>query len=433
MAAVASTIRRQASAAKAAIKHLVQGLVFDLSIPKYALAKAIGGKFPKVHYGRGSCLSLRELPPPKLPGPGWVRLKPVLTGLCGSDLATIFFKASPQLEPFSSFPAVLGHEILAEVTELPDGVHGFSVGERVAVNPVLPCRLRGIEPRCAPCTAGHENGCEQTAEGCLAPGMLIGFHKDLPGGMGSELVAHSSQLYAVPDEIPDAAGVLIEPLSVSLHAVLKSPPLDSDKVLIIGGGPVAFATLWAIRALGLECHVTLLTVEAYQLELAKALGANDVLRAAPDKVEAQEVASRTGAKVYKPTIGPPAMAGGFEVTFDCVGSQASLQDALRYTRAFGKVVLIGAAGHVHSLDWTTVWKNELTVMGSYVYGLEEFRGQRRHTFEITRDLLAQRAGPDPSVLVTHRFPLAKYAQAIEANLARGQHRSVKTVFDLRGS
>lgn len=411
----------------------VQGLVFDLSIPKYALAKAIGGAFPKVHYGKGSCLSLRELPSPALPGAGWVRLKPILAGLCGSDLATIFFKASPQLEPFNSFPAVLGHEILAEVAEVPDGVHGLSVGQRVAVNPLLPCRLRGIDPPCASCAAGRENGCERTAEGCLAPGMLIGFHRTLPGGMGTELVAHTSQLYPLPHDLPDAAAVLIEPLSVCLHAVLKRPPRDRDRVLIIGGGPIAFATLWAIRALGLTCHITLLTVESYQLDLARSMGADDVLRAGSDQVEAEEVARRTGAKVYRPVIGPPALAGGFEHTYDCVGTQASLQDALRYTRAFGHVILIGAASHLRSLDCTAVWKNELTVLGSYVYGLEDFRGQRRHTFDLTRELLVRREGPDPSALVTHRFPLAQYAQAIEANLARGQHRSIKTVFDLRGT
>jgi threonine dehydrogenase-like Zn-dependent dehydrogenase len=409
----------------------VRGLVFDLSIPKYALARAVGGRFPRVHYGRGSCLSLRELPSPALPGKGWLRLRPLLTGLCGSDLATVFFKASPQLEPFSSFPAVLGHEILAEITEVPDGVHGLTVGQRVAVNPVLPCRLLGITPQCAPCAQGHENGCEKTAAGCLAPGMLIGFHRELPGGMGTEMVAHESQLFPLPDGLSDEAGVLIEPLSVSLHAVLKRPPRPTDKVLIIGGGPVAFATLWALRALGHTCQVTLLTVEAYQLALAKSLGADDVLRAAPDREEAQAVAERTGATVYRPTLGPPALSGGFEHTYDCVGSAASLQDALRYTRTFGTVVLIGAAGHVRSLDWTTVWKNELTVMGSYVYGLEDFRGKKRHTFDITRELLAQRAGPDPSALVTHHFPLSQYARAIEANLDRGRHRSIKTVFDLR--
>ena len=408
----------------------MQGLVFDLSIPKYVLAKAVGKRLPKVHYGRGSCLSLRELPAPKSPGPGWVKLKPKLTGLCGSDLATIFFKASPQLEPFNSFPAVLGHEVLAEIAEVPDGVRGLEVGQRVAVNPLLPCRLREVSPPCAACASGNENGCERTAEGCLAPGMLIGFHRDLPGGMGTEMFAHVSQLFTVPDAVNDASAVLIEPLAVSLHAVLKAPPKDTDHVLIIGGGPVAFATLWAIRAIGSRAHVTLLTVESYQLELAKSLGADDVLRASDDQSEANAVAERTGAHVYKPVIGPPAMTGGFEQTFDCVGTQASLQDALRYTRSFGKVVLIGAAGHVHDLDWTTVWKNELTVFGSYIYGPEEFRGQRRHTFELVRELLERHEGPDPAALVTHRFKLSQYAQAIEANIHRGKHRSVKTVFEL---
>jgi threonine dehydrogenase-like Zn-dependent dehydrogenase len=231
--------------------------------------------------------------------------------------------------------------------------------------------------------------------------------------------------------VGEAAGVLVEPLAVSLHAVLQHPPKPDDKVLIIGGGPVAFATLWALRAMGHKSHVTLLTVEAYQLELAKALGADDVLRARGDFEEAEEVARRTGARVYSPVIGPPALSGGFELTYDCVGSQPSVQDSLRYTRSFGKVVLIGAAGTLEKVDWTTVWRNELTLCGSYVYGMEDFRGKRTHTFDAVHQLLAAREGPDPSALVTHRFKLSDYQQAIETNLRRGQHRSIKTVFDLR--
>src|SRR5690606_847874 len=118
-----------------------------------------------------------------------------------------------QLEPFNSFPAVLGHEILAEVTEAPDGT-GLEVGQRVAVNPVLPCRLRGFKDPCRPCAQGMEGACERPAEGCLAPGLMLGFHADLPGGMGTELVAHTSQLHPLPDAIGDEAGVLIEPLAV---------------------------------------------------------------------------------------------------------------------------------------------------------------------------------------------------------------------------
>jgi threonine dehydrogenase-like Zn-dependent dehydrogenase len=110
---------------------------------------------------------------------------------------------------------------------------------------------------------------------------------------------------------------------------------------------------------------------------------------------------------------------------------ASVQDALRYTRSLGKVVLVGAAGILERVDWTTVWRNELTLLGSYVYGPESFRGERKHTFDLVLELLARREGPDPSGLVTHTFPLARYQEAIEANLARGRYQSVKTVFDLR--
>ncbi len=409
----------------------MKGLVFELSIPKYVLAKGIGGLYPKVHYGAGSCLSLRELPSPALPAPDWVRLKPLLAGLCGSDMGTLFFKMSPQMEPFNSFPAVLGHEVLAEVVELGPQAQGVRVGQRVAVNPLLPCRLRGLQPPCKPCAAGQENGCEHTAEGCLAPGQMMGFQKQLPGGMGTEMVAHPSQLHPIPEDVSPKAAVLVEPLAVSLHAVLKAPPAEGDRVLVIGGGPVAFACLWALRALGHRCHVTLLAAEDYQLQLARQLGADEAFRLLRDEAaEAEEVARRTGAKVYRPIIGPPALMGGFELTFDCIGSATSVQDSLRYTRSLGRVVLVGAAGILKRVDWTTVWRNELTLLGSYVYGPERFRGERRHTFDIVLELLARREGPDPSVLVTHTFPLTRYQEAIEANLARGRFQSVKTVFDL---
>ncbi|HEX8703349.1 MAG TPA: alcohol dehydrogenase catalytic domain-containing protein [Myxococcaceae bacterium] len=408
----------------------MKGLVFDLSIPKYVLAKGLGGVYPKIHYGPGSCLSVRELASPPLPGPEWVRLKPLMAGLCGSDMATFFFKASPQLEPFNSFPAVLGHEILAEVTALGPETRGVEVGQRVAVNPLLTCRLRKIEPMCKPCESGQENGCEHTAEGCLAAGQMLGYQKDLPGGMGTEMVAHPSQLYPVPHPVSNKAGVLVEPLAVSTHAVLKAGLKDEDRVLVIGGGPVAFAALWAIRALGYRNHVTLLGTEEYQLKLARKLGADEAIQVRDDVTEAGEVARLTGAKVYKPVIGPPALSGGFEVTIDCIGSVRSLQGSLRYTRALGRVVLVGAAGILERVDWTTVWRNELTLLGSYVYGPENFRGERKHTFDLVLELLAKREGPDPSMLVTHTFPLSRYQEAIEANLARGRYQSVKTAFDM---
>lgn len=412
----------------------MKGLVFELSIPKYVVAKGVGKQFPRVHYGWGSCLTLRpNLDQPKLPGAGWVRLRSRMAGLCGSDLATIFFKFSPALEPFNSFPAVLGHEILAEVIDFGPEVKGLEKGQAVAVNPLLPCRLRGINPPCIPCQRGNEPGCERTAEGCFSPGSMIGFCRDLPGGMGEEFVAHESQLYPLPPSISDEAGVMIEPLAVSTHAVLKQPPREGERVLVIGGGPVAFATLWSLRALGHRDRITLMTMESFQLELAKSFGADETLRVADDETEVKEIADRTDGRVYRPVIGPPTLVGGYDVVIDCVGTQASLQDAIRYTRAGGRVVAIGAAGVLHRLDVTMLWRNELTIAGSYVYGTEIFRGRRMHTFEVVRELLASREGPDAAKLVTHTFPIDRYAEAIEANLARGRYKAVKTAFDFRRS
>ncbi|RMG13598.1 MAG: alcohol dehydrogenase [Deltaproteobacteria bacterium] len=409
----------------------MHGLVFDLSLPRYALAKGLGRAFPSLYTGRLSCLSLREVEPPEPPGPGWVKLKNRMAGLCGSDLATIFLKASPQLEPFNSFPAVLGHEILAEVAEVPDGVRGLEVGQRVAVDPFLPCALRGIDPICRACRRGALSACERMAEGCLAPGMLIGFHRDLPGGMGPWSVAHESQLYRLPEHLPDEVGVLVEPLAVAMRAVLQNRPEPDDRILVIGGGPIAFAVLWALRAAGFTNHLTLLTIERYQREAAQAMGADEVMAVQPDREEAEAVAEATGGKTYQPILGPPVVEGGYDLVFDCVGSALSMNDALRYVAAAGRVVLLGASAVLDGIDWTPVWRHEITIRGSMAYGIEEFRGERKHTFAVVCDLLAANEGPDPSRMVTHRFRLSEYRKAIEANVRRGAFESIKTVFDLR--
>lgn len=405
----------------------MRGLVFDLSIPRYLVARSLGRALPRVHYGTGSCVSLRRLSSPALPGGDWVRLRPILAGLCGSDIATMFFKTSPQLEPFNSFPAVLGHEVVAEVLEPGPLARGLERGQRVVVDPLLPCRLRGLQQRCPQCARGLEHGCERVAEGCLAPGQMLGFHRDLPGGIGTELVAHVSQLHPVPERVSDKAAVLVEPLSVSVHAVLKNPPASGERVLVIGGGPMAFATLWALRALGHDNEVTLLTAAPGQTELAHAMGASHVMRTAPALEEAEQVARSTGGRVYRPVVGPPVITGGYELTFDCVGSAESVGDSLRYTRPLGRVVLIGAAGRI-AVDWTSVWRNELTVAGSYTYGLEHGRGEGRHTFDLVLRLLDRGAGPDPVRLVTHVFALEQYREAIEANVRRGDSGAMKTVF-----
>ena len=76
----------------------------------------------------------------------------------------------------------------------------------------------------------------------MAPGLTIGYHRSLPGGWGERLIAHESQLYPLPDQLPDRTAVLIEPLSIGVHAVLNCPPKEGEPALVIGSGPIALAT-----------------------------------------------------------------------------------------------------------------------------------------------------------------------------------------------
>jgi threonine dehydrogenase-like Zn-dependent dehydrogenase len=407
----------------------MRALVFDLSLPKYALAKTLGPKrAPQLFYGPRSCFALRDVRAPAPPTDEWLTLKPRMTGLCGSDLGIIFFKMSPSLTAVSlgaGDAAVLGHEILADVARAgaPARARGIKEGDRVVVDPVIACEARGLAP-CARCAAGDYGTCLRF--GTVEPrGTILGANPAWPGGFADTMVAHASQVYRVPDAVPDDVAVLTEPLAVAVHAVLRHPPRDGEDVLVIGGGPIAFGVVWALRELAPSSRVTLFTVEDYQLPIATALGASRAW-SPRDGALLDRAATATSSPVLHPVLGPAYLAGGFPRVFDCVGSRASLDDALRVTAPGGAIVLVGAAG-VTKLDWTFVWHRELSIAGTAYYAEETWRGRRARTFAITLELLAGTRAPLSS-LVTHRFALEDYAKAIEASVERARHRSVKAVF-----
>ena len=117
-------------------------------------------------------LRLRDVDPPELPGPGWVRVRPRLAGICGCDLATIDGTSSRYFEPIVSFPFVPGHEVVADLDD----------DRRVVLEPVLGCVARGIDPPCAACARGDLGNCERIAFGHLEPGLQTGFCGDTGGG-----------------------------------------------------------------------------------------------------------------------------------------------------------------------------------------------------------------------------------------------------------
>ena len=403
----------------------MRAICFDVTVAGYLRARALARVWPAAMLGRLGTASLREVPEPRLPGPEWVELEVLGCGVCGTDLSTFTYSVSTALEPFGSFPAVLGHEVVARVARCSDAVDVVEVGQRVAVDPMISCAMRGFagNEACGPCRGGHAATCLRSAEegrtaftdGPIGPGMMVGYHRDLPGGFAERMVAHQSQLYPV-DDIDNRTAALIEPLSIAVHAVLSSPAREDEPVLVIGSGTIALGVVWALRATGFRGEVIAQTKRPHEARLAERLGASGTVKPG---AEAREALLATGAAAHKPIVGAEVYAGGgFPLIFDCVGNRASLDQALRFASARGRIVVLGCAARVPDLDLTWLWARELSVRGFMGYGAEQWRGRTSHTFEVTRELLGE-TGTEVSELVTHTFPLSRFREALRA---AGNHR-----------
>lgn len=426
---------------------------FNVTVPGYLLAKSLGRVTDSAIHGRLSRLSLVDRPAPVLPaGDDWVRIDVLLCGICGSDLGNIAYQSSPAMEPFGSFPAVLGHEILGRVVEAGSGAPHLSPGQRVVIDPLIHCEARGhpSEQWCPSCASGLHATCEMAGEEGglaagqspesagqsperagqpLAPGLTIGYHRDLPGGWGEQMIAHRRQVFPVPDGLDDRVAVLTEPLAIGVHAVLGSGAAHSrGPILVIGSGTIAFAALWSLRALGYEGRLIAQAKRPHEVAMARTLGADETVTPGP---EARQALVDTGARAYMPVVGDEVYAGGgFDFVFDCVGGASSIAQSLRFASPRGQVVLLGCAGQLKKLDLTFLWAHELRVQGFVGYGMEEWDGQRRHTFEITLERMA--ADPDPLAgLVTHIFPLTQYRDALRSAYDHRHSKALKVVLQPR--
>lgn len=417
----------------------MRAVSFDVTVPRFLLAKTLGRVSTAAFYGAPSGVGLGTLELPGLPGPRWLRLRVDKAGICGSDIGNLTYSASPAMEPFGSFPAVLGHEILATVAEVAPGVSRAEPGQRVVIDPMISCTVRGYgdDGRCPSCRSGLHSTCERAGEeGPLriggepfAPGLTQGYHRSLPGGWADEILAHEDQVFPVDDPLEDHAAVLIEPLAVGMHAVLNAPPADaSEPVLVLGSGPIALGTVWALRAAGFQGEVYAQTKRSHEAQLARLLGASQVISPGD---EAREALVGTGASAYMPIVGDEVYSGGgFPLIFDCVGSGQTLSQAMRYASPRGRIVMLGCAAEIPKLDLTFIWARELQVKGFVGYGREHFRGEAAHTFEVTHRLLLE-TGTPVQELVTHVFPLGQYRAALDAASNRRRSKSVKVLLDPR--
>lgn len=380
----------------------MKALRFERKAAKYAAASVAGRLSP----GKGATvgpLKLKDIDEPKLPGPDWVRLRPSLAGICGSDLATIDGHSSRYFEPIVSFPFTPGHEVVGRLDD----------GTRAVLIPVLSCVTRGIDPVCRACAAGRTNHCGRIAFGHLEPGLQSGYCENTGGGWSASMVAHTSQLLPVPDAVSDEAAVMVEPTACAVHAARTVAAMGPQQtVVVLGAGTLGLLTIAALRA---QASIgTLLATGKYphQKALATSLGASQVV--APREL-GRVVRSLTGAFV----LDGGQLTDGVDLVIDCVGSEASLTQALQVIAPGGEVLVVGMPGHT-TLDLTTLWHRETAIRGSYAY--------TRPDFDQALTLVAE-AGLQR--LLSATYPLARYTEAIEHAATAGPRGAVKVAFDLR--
>lgn len=390
------------------------------SLPRYVATRLLSERLPRVSSTPAAPLRLVRGGGPALPGPRWGRVRPRLSGICGSDLSTVNGTSSLYFSPLVSLPFTPGHEI---VGDLLDDVDDLPAGTRVVVDPLLTCVPRGLDP-CDACRAGARSRCDRITVGHVSPGLQTGFCADTGGGWSDRLVAHRSQLHAVPDDLPDERAVLVEPLACAIHTALRLAPRDGDHVLLVGAGAVGLLTLLALRAFTAAGRITVVAKHARQRELARQFGATDLL--APDEV-LPGVRRATRALKVQPEQGAAFLLGGVDAAVDCVGSRRALDAALRSTRAGGRVVLSGMPPS--GVDLSPVWFRELEVLGSYATGLERVDGDEpRSSFELAMELAGQAPLDD---LTQSSYPLERWREALEHAGDAGRLGTVKVHFDLR--
>jgi threonine dehydrogenase-like Zn-dependent dehydrogenase len=398
-------------------------LRYSKSVPRYLLMRAGARRVKGLETSRFSSLRLEEIPEPKLPTPEWVRVRPLLSGICGSDLGALTSENSPYFSPLTSPPFVLGHEVMGTVAE-DNG--NFRAGERVALEPALGCEVRGIDPPCPYCAAGRYALCTNVAKGNIAAGIQTGFCRDTGGGWSEgSFVAHPSQLHRVPEDLPDEAAVVVEPLACAVHAALKMNPTPHETVLVIGAGSVGLFVVAALRQLTRAGRVICVAKHERQREEALRLGADEVVH--PEGVY-KGLPALLGTEAYEPELGKPVVMGGAEKVFECVGAAGTMEDAVRLASPGGEIALVGMPGARSCLDLTALWYKEVSLAGAYAYGVEEYRGERVQSFE-----LALRIAPEIGLetLVGPRFGLRQYREAIAAARESGRNGHIKVVFDHR--
>ncbi|WP_284012545.1 NAD(P)-dependent alcohol dehydrogenase [Halobaculum litoreum] len=314
---------------------------------------------------------IRDRPRPS-PGADEVLVAIREVGICGSDVH--YYEHGRIGDYVVEEPLVLGHESAGEVVAVGDAVDSHAVGDRVALEPGVPCR------RCARCSRGEYHLCPDVRFMATPP----------HDGALAEYVAWPADFaYALPDAVSTTAGALCEPLSVGIHVARRGAVSTGDTVLVAGAGPIGLLAMAAARAAG-ATDVIVADVVAEKLAFARERGADRAVDVTETDLATAVAESTDGV--------------GVDVAIEASGAAASIESMPAVVRRGGTVVLVGLADEATvSLDALALVDAEIDVRGSFRYS---------NTYPAAIDLLADGA-VDVEGLVDFAAPLTDVADAFE--------------------
>lgn len=283
-------------------------------------------------------MELCEISRPKpMPGELLIRIRHV--GVCGSDLH-MFQNDDAWVQKMPNGYMILGHEAAGEVVAIGEHVIGFSVGDKVALEPGSTCM------QCEFCKSGLYNLCPQV-QFLSVPGQR--------NGVLSEYAAHPANLcFKLPANMSTLQGALVEPLAVGLHAAnLGGAKLGMDAV-IFGAGCIGLMTLLALKARGVS-RVAIVDIVDIRLDKALQLGADVAINSAKENIE-ETIARLTGGC-------------GADVVFDASGNPAAIGNTLSVTKSAGTIVLVGnpSGAMPATFDLQDFVNREITMKGVFRY------------------------------------------------------------------
>lgn len=398
----------------------MRALQFRVDVPRIVLTRALGTFSKAAFTSRFAPVQLEEIDDAKVRGDRWVVVRPALTGICGSDQKQLLLKGhfDNPLSGMLSFPHVLGHESAGVVAEVGRAVTRVRPGDRVVINPWLSCEPRGVTPVCPACAEGNLSLCGNFDRGGLTPGLHLGNCLSAPGAYAPRVALHESQVFPLPPSVSYEQAVLADPFCVSFHAVLKDPPDGEEPtVLVYGAGTIGLAAIAAVKVVKPKARILVIARYPQQVEAAQRLGAAAVLTVTKGAAIIDAVARFTNSRTWKSRwYGLPMLAGGVDAVYDSICAPDTLEIGIRVTRPRGIVSIIGVEAPKR-FEWTPIYFKELRIVGSNAFGVESFRGARKHAMEHYVDLCAS-GEVDLASLVTHRYPLEQWKTAFSTAIAK---------------